>query len=343
MRSKRSPALWFGVPILVAAILMPLFVFTNIYNRGLLVLIVIYAVAGLSLDYIMGEMGQFSFGHAAFWGFGAYVSAKLALDLGVSPWIGFLVAPLAAGLVGLVIGYIALRRTRGLELAIVTLGFGVLAWTVALRWRPVTGGPAGLRQVPAPTLFGWEIRSELAYYYFALVLLLGVVFLLSRMRDSRFGRAVRSIHENEDLARSVGVSATGYYVAAFSFACALVGFSGALYAHHFRFVNPNLLGLQYMFIFLIIVLIGGTGTLWGPVLGASIFVLVSEGLRVLQEYRFLIFGVVLLLVVLFMPSGAFPTLRHATRKLLRSDRSRDRPASPPTARAMSDASDAQAE
>jgi len=300
----------------VVAILLPLVFFTNNYNRGLLVLIVIYAVAGLSLDYIMGEMGQFSFGHAAFWGFGAYVSAKLALDLGVSPWIGFVVAPLASGLVGLVIGYIALRRTRGLELAIVTLGFGVLAWTVALRWRPVTGGPAGLRQVPAPTILGWEIRSELSYYYFALLLLLGVVFVLSRIRDSRFGRAVRSIHENEDLARSIGVSATGYYVAAFSFACALVGFSGALYAHHFRFVNPNLLGLQYMFIFLIIVLIGGTGSLWGPVFGASIFVLVSEWLRVLQEYRFLIFGVVLLLVVLFMPRGAFPTLREATRKLV---------------------------
>ena len=141
-----------GMAILGVALVVPLVVFTNAYNRGLLVLIVIYAVGGLSLDYIMGEMGQFSFGHAAFWGFGAYVSAKLALDLGISPWIGFMAAPLAAGLVGLLIGYIALRRTRGLELAIVTLGFGVLAWTVALRWRPVTGGPSGLRQVPPPSI-----------------------------------------------------------------------------------------------------------------------------------------------------------------------------------------------
>lgn len=312
----------FGAPALLVALLAPLVFFTNPYNRGLLVLIVIYAVAGLSLDYIMGEMGQFSFGHAAFWGFGAYVSAKLALDLGISPWIGFVAAPVAAGLVGLLIGYIALRRTRGLELAIVTLGFGVLAWTVALRWRPVTGGPSGLRQIPPPSLFGWEIRSELAYYYFALLLLLGVIFLLSRMRKSRFGRAVRSIHENEDLAKSIGVSATRHYVFAFSFACAMVGFSGALYAHHFRFVNPNLLGLQYMFIFLIVVLVGGTGTLWGPVLGSAIFVLVSEWLRALQEFRFLIFGVVLLLVVLFMPSGVYPALRKASRRMDERDSQR---------------------
>ncbi|MCQ3803232.1 MAG: branched-chain amino acid ABC transporter permease [bacterium] len=312
----RSPLrYWFGVPVLVVALLAPVSLFTNSYNRGLLVLIAIYAVGGLSLDYIMGEMGQFSFGHAAFWGFGAYVSAKLALDLGISPWFGFVAAPVAAGLVGLLIGYIALRRTRGLELAIVTLGFGVLAWTVALRWRPVTGGPSGLRQIPPPSLFGWEIRSEMAYYYFALILLLGVVFILSRMREARFGRAVRSIHENEDLAKSIGVSATKYYVLAFSFACAMVGFSGALYAHHFRFVNPNLLGLQYMFIFLIVVLVGGTGTLWGPVMGSVIFVLVSEWLRALQEYRFLIFGVVLLLVVLFMPSGVYPALQKASGRL----------------------------
>ena len=315
MRMRPTPGSWFGIVALVVVLLVPIFLFTNPYNRGLLVLIVIYAIAGLSLDYIMGEMGQFSFGHAAFWGFGAYVSAKLALDLGISPWIGFLAAPVATGLVGLLIGYVALRRTRGLELAIVTLGFGVLAWTVALRWRSVTGGPSGLRQIPPPSLFGWEIRSELAYYYFALLLLLGVIFILGRLRKSRFGRGVRSIHENEDLAKSIGVSATKYYVYAFSFACALVGFSGALYAHHFRFVNPNLLGLQPMFIFLIIVLVGGTGTLWGPVLGSAIFVLVSEWLRALQEYRFLIFGVVLLLVVLFMPSGVYPTLRNAMRRL----------------------------
>lgn len=310
-----------GMAILGVALVVPLFLFTNAYNRGLLVLIVIYAVGGLSLDYIMGEMGQFSFGHAAFWGFGAYVSAKLALDLGISPWIGFMAAPLAAGLVGLLIGYIALRRTRGLELAIVTLGFGVLAWTVALRWRPVTGGPSGLRQVPPPSILGWEIRSELSYYYFALLVLLVIVFLLSRLRQSRFGRAVRSIHENEDLAKSIGVSATKYYVLAFAFACALVGFSGALYSHHFRFVNPNLLGLQYMFIFLIVVLVGGTGTLWGPVLGATIFVLVSEQLRALQEYRFVIFGLVLLFVVLFMPRGVFPELRNLIERF-RERRSR---------------------
>ena len=300
----------FGFAVFALALAAPKFVFTNDYNRGLLVLTVIYAIAGLSLDYIMGQMGQFSFGHAAFWGFGAYVSAKLALDFGLSPWLGFVAATVAAGIVGLGIGLIALRRNRGLELAIVTLGFGVLAWIVALRWRSVTGGPAGLRKVPSPSIFGWEIRSEFSYYYLALGFLLLIVWVLARLEHTRFGRAVRSINENEALASAVGVSARKYYVLAFGFSCALVGFSGALYAHHFRFVNPNLLSLQPMFIFLIIVLVGGSGTLWGPVLGAAAYVWISEYLRVIEEFRFLIFGVVLLLIVLFMPRGIYPTLRE---------------------------------
>ena len=328
MRLSISFGRIFGLAILVLALVIPKFVFTNDYNQGLLVLAVIYAIAGLSLDYIMGQMGQFSFGHAAVWGFGAYVSAKLALDLGWSPWLGFLAASVAAGTVGLGIGLIALRRNRGLELAIVTLGFGVLAWIVALRWRPVTGGPAGLRKVPAPSIFGWEIRSEFSYYYLALGSLLVIVWVLARLERSKFGRAVRSVNENEALASAVGISATKYYVLAFGFACALVGFSGALYAHHFRFVNPNLLSLQPMFIFLIIVLVGGSGTLWGPVLGAAAFVWISETLRVSEEFRFLIFGVILLLIVLFMPRGLYPALRNgvlgANRLLLgRRPRTKD--------------------
>ena len=309
MRLRISFARVFGFAVLLMALALPKFVFTNDYNRGLLVLTVIYAIAGLSLDYIMGQMGQFSFGHAAFWGFGAYVSAKLALDLGLSPWVGFIAASLAAGIIGIGIGLIALRRNRGLELAIVTLGFGVLAWIVALRWRPVTGGPAGLRKVPSPSIFGWEIRSEFSYYYLALGFLLLIVWVLARLEHSSFGRAVRSINENEALASAVGISAMRYYVLAFGFSCALVGFSGALYAHHFRFVNPNLLSLQPMFMFLIIVLVGGSGTLWGPVFGAAAFVWISETLRVSEEFRFLIFGVVLLLIVLFMPRGIYPALR----------------------------------
>lgn len=281
------------------------------YWHGLLVLTAIYAIAGLSLDYIMGQMGQFSFGHAAFWGFGAYVSAKLALSLGMTPWIGFAAAALLTGALGLVVGYVALRRTRGLELAIVTLGFGVLAWLIALRWRSVTGGPAGLLGVPPPSLFGLELRGEFEYYYLALGFLLLVLFVLSRLRYSRFGRAVRSIHEHEPLASSVGISPTRHYVFAFGFATSLVGISGALYAHHFRFVTPGLLSLTPMLTFLIIVVLGGTGTLWGPVLGSVIFVWVSEFLRVGEELRFLIFGVILFLIIVFMPQGVYPAVVSA--------------------------------
>src|SRR5262245_2480796 len=119
--------------VLALAATAPLFL-TSEYHRSLLVVSAIYAIAGISLDLVMGQMGQFSFGHAAFWGIGAYAAAKMAKSLDTSVWIGFLVAPIVGAIIGLAVGYIALRRTRGLELAIITLGFGVVLWIVANAW-----------------------------------------------------------------------------------------------------------------------------------------------------------------------------------------------------------------
>ena len=163
--------------------------------------------------------------------------------------------------------------------------------------------------MPPPSILGFEFRSEFSYYYLALVFLGFVMYLLSRIMKSRFGRSVRSLRAHEPLSSSVGIAPTRTYVVGFAFACALVGFSGAMYAHYYRFVNPNLLGFRPMMAFLIIVLVGGSGTLWGPVLGAVAFVWVSELLRLGEELRFFIFGLILLGIVVFMPQGAYPALR----------------------------------
>jgi branched-chain amino acid transport system permease protein len=302
---------------LVLAILAPL-VLTSAYHRNILVTTVVYAIAALSLDLVMGQMGQFSFAHAAFWGIGAYASAKVATSLDASVWIGFLVAPAATAAIGFGVGAIALRRTRGLELAIVTLGFGVVMWLVALRWYGFTGGPTGIGDLPVPSFFGFELVSDLSYYYLCLGFLLPIVYAYSRFVRSRFGRAVRSIHENEALASSIGVSTTRYYVLTFSLSAGVIGFAGALNAHHFRFIAPNLLATDFMIILLIMVIVGGRGTVAGPVVGAAIYVWATELLRdVSESLRFLVFGVVLLVIVLVMPQGVYPTLRELGRRLVR--------------------------
>lgn len=304
----------FGYLVIFALAIVAPFLLRGIFQRDLLVLSGIFAILALSLDIIMGGMGQYSFGHAAFFGIGAYTSALLSLKLGgASAWLGFLLAPVLAGAVGSIIGFVCLRTLRGIPLAIVTVGFAVVFLLIANNWWTVTGGPRGLLRIPHPSIavpFLPEIvlRSDISHYYLVLAFLLLTMYLISRLRHSRFGRALASLRENEDLARSIGVSPIRYYTLGFTLATALAGLSGSLYAHHLTVVNPLLFSLYYMFIMLVMVIVGGSGTLGGPVLGAVIFVWVPPLMPVAKEYRLLIFGAILFAFVLFMPRGVYPGL-----------------------------------
>ncbi len=311
--------------LLVIAVAAP-FILRGDYLRNILVLTFIFAILALSLDIIMGRMGQFSFGHQAFFGLGAYTSALLSLKLGISPWLGFLAAPLLTAALGFVIGFVSLRALRGMYLAITTLGFGIIFFLIVPRWPSLTGGPMGLVGIPSPVIAlpllpDVVLRSPLSYYYLMLVLLLFTIYLISRFLCSRFGRGLRALRENESLAMSVGIKPFRHYVLSFTLACALAGLAGAGYVHYMRVVSPALLGLDYMFIMLIMVLVGGTGTLGGPVVGAIIYVWLSELLRGFGELRFLVFGVILLLSVIFMRQGVYPGLASffALRDRLRKD------------------------
>lgn len=302
----RSNSLKYGV-ILALAMVAP-FVLTSDYHRYLLFLVAVFAILGLSADIIFGGMRQFTFGHQAFFGIGAYTSGKLALSLGVTPLLGFLAAFVFSGVVGLFIGYVCLRRLRALYLAITTFALGAMLYSVALSWHEFTGGRTGLSGLPVPRLFGFEFRTDFSQYYLALALLLLTIYFIYRFWRSRVGRAVIALRENEAVAMSIGVSPTLYYALAFSIASALAGLSGAIYVHSIAVVNPMLLDFQYMLMILIFVLVGGMGTLPGPVIGAIIYVWVSELLRFSEQLRFMVFGIILLICIIFMPRGVYPSL-----------------------------------
>lgn len=302
------------------AILIP-FLFTNDYQREILVLICIFSIIGLSLDIIMGQMGQFSFGHAAVFGLGAYTSAILVTRYGISVWLGILCAIILTTIVGFLLGYVALRRTRAMELAIITFALGAIMLAVAQSWHSLTGGMTGLHRIPAPPFDihagGLALKSEFAFYWLALTVLVLSMYGVHRFMNSKIGRAVRSIRENEDLANSVGISPTYYYVIAFTVATGLGGLAGALYGHHVNFVNAGMLRLDFMIIMLMVVLVGGSGTLGGPIIGSSIYWVISEQLRsVSDEYRLLIFGAILLVVILFLPKGVFPALQSVFERIV---------------------------
>ena len=300
------------IVILALSILAPLFLKSG-YLRELLVMTCIYAILALSLDIITGYMGQLSFGHAAFFGIGAYAAALLPLRLNVSDWIGFLAAILLSALFGLVIGYVSLKRTRGMYLAIVTFGFGWVLYVIASNWFSLTRGPTGLFNIPAPVInFPFlpklEIYSNISYYYFSLALLLLVIYVINRLLKTRFGRALITLRENEDLARSIGINPIKYYVLAFTFSAALAGLGGAAYTYHIRTISPQVVSMSYMFIMVIMVIVGGIGTIGGPIVGAIIYIWGSELLRFTGPLRFLFLGAIVIAFIVFMPRGVYPKL-----------------------------------
>jgi branched-chain amino acid transport system permease protein len=253
-------------------------------------------------------MGQVTLGHQVFFGLGAYTSALATMRLGVSVWVGFIGATALAGVCGLMVGYICLKRLRAMGLAIVTFALGSILWLVARNWYNLTGGSSGLRNLAKPKLFGSELSSEISYYYLSLAVLVLVIYFLARAWKSRMGRACISLRENEPLAISIGVSALKYYTLWFGIACSIAGLAGALYAHHLTVVNPMLFGMPYMVALLIIVLLGGMGTSGGPVLGAIVYMWASELLRFNEELRLAFFGAIVLVFVIFMPKGIYPAL-----------------------------------
>ena len=301
------------VAVAVAAALAP-HILTTFEYRGLLVTTAIYAVMALSLAFIMGQTGQWSFGHQAFLGIGAYACALAALRLDVPVLLGFLIALVAAGIGGLVIGYIALSRTRGMYLAIVTVAFGVMLYLVGLNWYQVTGGPQGLLDLPWPQLGPITFDDDTSYYYLAVVILGAVALILTRLSDTRSGLALRALRNNEPLARSVGISPLRYYVTSFSIGSAFAGLAGAMLVHYLGSVSPAVMSFDYLFIMLTMVILGGMGTIVGPIIGAIIVVWVPALLEVSDSTRALIFSLMIAVVFPFLPAGLYPTALAAARR-----------------------------
>lgn len=311
--------------LLALAIALPLFLGTS-YLRNLLVLTVIFAMLTLSLDIIVSGMGQFSFGHQAFFAIGAYTSAFLALRLGVTPLVGFLAAFVSSGLAGSAVGYVALRAVRGIYLAIVTLGFSVILFQVWSYFQDVTGGKTGLSDLPFPVIAFPHLpkivfSSDLSYYYLALFFLLLTIYLINRWQCSRFGRAAASLRENEMLAKSIGISPLKVYTLTFVIATALAGLCGALYAHYVRFITPSLFGTEYIFILVMMLFVGGVGTMGGPVVGAIVYIFAIQFLPTTGAAKLVLLGAILLICILFMPQGIYVTLRSLGDKIIRGSQS----------------------
>lgn len=274
---------------------------TSAYHLRVATLVGIYVLLVSGLNVIIGFTGMFSLGHAAFYGIGAYTSAMLTTMAGWSFWIALPVAGIVAGLFGTFIG-LATLRLRRVFLAFTTLGFGEIVRILILNLRSFTRGPMGISGIPIPRILGWTFDGR-GYYYLILVLSVLTVGSMYRIYHSRVGRALIAIREDETAARSMGVHVFGYKVLAFTVGCFFAGIAGSYFAHFQRYVSAESFANLESFGIITMLALGGTGSIIGPVLGSTILVLIPEIFRVLMRYRGVIYGLTLIVVIVYRPGG----------------------------------------
>ncbi|HEV8458797.1 MAG TPA: branched-chain amino acid ABC transporter permease [Methylomirabilota bacterium] len=292
----------------------------NPYHLHTLIMAGIFAVLALSLNLLLGYTGQLSLGHAGFFGIGAYATGLLTVKLEWSPWLGLAAATALPAAAGWVIGRLALKL-RGAYFVLLTISFGGVMSLVSVNWMDLTNGPLGLPGVPPveialPGLPVVSLRSKGAYYYLVLGAVVAAYLLCLALIRSRIGRALIALRENETLAESVGINGTHYLVLAALISAGMAGLAGGLYAHYTRFVSPEVFLFGYTVTMLIMVVAGGKGTLAGPIVGAVIFTVLPEALRALTswQWQMLVYGIVLIAVLFFMPRGIVPTLHERWRR-----------------------------
>lgn len=302
-------------PLLAVLILVLPYISPSQYILRIVTMIGVYTILSLSLGLVTGYAGQVSLGHAAFYAIGAYVSALVSINFNLNFFITAPIAAVAAGLCGLLLG-LPTRRLSGTYLAITTMGFCEVVRMVLLNWQSVTNGPLGVQKIPKPSFFGIQLSlANSGLYYLMLVLLVITTVATVAIIRSKMGRALMAIREDELAATMMGIKTTVYKVVAFIISAFFSGLAGAFYAHMIRFIDPNTFTFDTSIMILSIVILGGMGTISGMFLGSGILVSFPEVLRFLQEYRFVVYGVVLVIMMRFRPQGIMGGQKKTDYKL----------------------------
>ncbi|MFD0959878.1 branched-chain amino acid ABC transporter permease [Paenibacillus chungangensis] len=307
----------------VVALVIP-FLGMQQYYFHLISYSLIWVIMTQGLNIIQGYTGYVSIAQAAFFGIGAYASSLLSIDLGISVWLSIPLAVVISGFAGLIVGFPALR-TQGHYFAIVTMSFCMIIWVLMVSWDSFTRGEAGITNVEGPSpLFGIDFADKHNYYYLILLGVFASILISYRLVYSRTGRALITIRENEPLAQAVGIPILRYKMIAFTVSAMMGGLSGALYAHYTHFINPTPFTVDYSLNAILAVILGGSGTIVGPIIGSFIMNFLPEYLRMADEYRLIIYGVLLILIMVYMPKGIIHLLQigyaYVRMKLNRSER-----------------------
>ena len=298
------------ITISVFALVFP-FIF-SMYQTNIMITGLIYIMLGLGLNIVVGLAGLLDLGYVAFYAVGAYSYALLNHHFGIGFWTAL---PIGAGvgvLFGVLLGFPVLRL-RGDYLAIVTLGFGEIIRLILENWNAFSFGPSGIANIPRPSLFGIQLSLQNAtiyLYYLMILLVLFTIFVVNRLQDSRIGRAWIALREDEVACEAMGVDRRKTKLTAFALGATWAGMAGVIFAAKTTFINPASFTIWESIIILCIVVLGGMGSIIGVIVGALILILLPEYLRAFSEYRMLIFGGMLVLMMVFRPGGIVSDVRR---------------------------------
>jgi branched-chain amino acid transport system permease protein len=295
------------IAVLIAFVLLP-FVMTD-YPRSLVAEIFIFAIFAMSLDLIFGFTGLMSLGHAAFFGLGAYAVAILGTQFGLNAWLGVAAGVALAGCGAALIGFFCVR-TSGIPFLMLTLALSQLVYSVALKWRDVTGGSDGLAIADKPSFLGFDLSNSLTMYFMALVFFAAVYWALRRLLNAPLGHVFIGIRENEQRMSAIGYPTSAYKLLSFTIAGAIAGLAGGLYAIFNGFISSDAVYWTASGDILIMTMLGGAGTLIGPAIGATIFLLMKNVVSSFSEHWLAVIGVTFICCVMFFPGGLWRALQE---------------------------------
>ena len=288
---------------ILLGLLALVFVPTLLKNHGIYLFTywLIYVIAAMGLNLTVGYAGQKSLGHAAFFGIGAYTLA-IMLKAGLSFWLGLPMAALGCFVVGLALGFPALR-VQTIYLAFATLGFNTAIWLVMRNEEWLTGGTFGINNIARPEAFGVSFDANLAYYYLVLGIALLLAVLLLGLLRSPWGKAFTALRDNPIRAESLGVDIRNYTLLSFAIGAAYAGIAGALFASLVQFIDPSPFNVEASIMMYLMVVVGGPGYFFGPMIGAAVGVILPEWLRFAQAWYLFVFGSAVVVLMIWLPDG----------------------------------------
>lgn len=307
-----NPAMVKGLSGAVLAIMCALPFITDAYQINILTVALMYIVLGLGLNIVVGLAGLLDLGFVAFYAVGAYAYALLNHHFGLPFWTVLPIGGLLAAVFGILLGFPVLRL-RGDYLAIVTLGFGEIIRLVLENWNDFSMGPSGIANIERPSFFGMDLtlnQSTIFIYFLMIVFTVATIFFVNRLQNSRIGRAWLALREDEIACQAMGIGRTRTKLMAFSLGATWAGLMGVVFAAKTTFINPASFTFLESAIILSVVVLGGMGSIPGVILGALIMILLPEYLRAFSEYRMLVFGGAMVVMMVFRPQGLISNFRR---------------------------------